>query len=299
MTPFCSTIIPTIGRPSLARAVESVLNQEGDPSDAEVIVINDSGAPLREASWMRVPHVHVAQTAHVERSAARNLGAARARGRFLHFLDDDDYLLPGALRAFRDLHARQSAGSWLHGGYETVDNRGQRVALFSPVLEGDILVPLVAGESIPLQASLIDAGAFREAGGFDSELVGVEDRDLGRRLARFARMHGMPVAVAAIRIGEEGSSTDWARIGEDDRTGREKVLGLPGTAARLRRSARDAYWRGRICRAYIGSTHWNATRGRFGTSVRRVVEGARLVDGRVVTPSFWRGVCRPFRQSLT
>jgi glycosyltransferase involved in cell wall biosynthesis len=290
MTPFCSTIIPTIGRPSLARAVESVLDQEGDPSDAEVIVVNDSGAPLREANWMRVPRVRVLETPRVERCRARNAGALAARGTFLHFLDDDDCLLPGALRAFRDLHARQSAGTWLHGGYETVDNRGQRVALFTPVIEGDILVPLIAGESVPLQASLIDAGAFREAGGFDSALVGVEDRDLGRRLARFVQMHGMPVAVAAVRIGEDGSSTNWARIGEDDRTGREKILGIPGTAARLRRSARDAHWRGRICRAYLGSMHWNATRGRFGTMVRRAVEGARLVDGRAVTPSFWRGV---------
>ena len=292
MTPFCSTIIPTVGRSTLARAVESVLSQDIDHGRCEVIVINDSGAPLADEGWMRSPRVVVIDTPRVERCLARNAGAARAGGRFLHFLDDDDHLLPGAMQAFRELHGREPAGTWLHGGYETVDNAGQRVDLFCPKLEGDVLVPLVAGESIPLQASLIRADAFRDAGGFDPDLVGVEDRDLGRRLAQSARMCGMAVVVAAVRIGEQGSTTNWARIGEDDRSGREKVLDAPGTAARLRASTRDAYWRGRIYRAYLGSTDWNASRRRWGTMARRMVAGARLLDWRAATPAFWRGVRR-------
>jgi glycosyltransferase involved in cell wall biosynthesis len=290
MRPFCSTIIPTVGRASLARAVSSVLEQDGDPREAEVVVVNDSGAPLPSASWIGSPRVRVIASDRVERSRARNLGAARARGRFLHFLDDDDVLLPGALAAFRDLHAESPTAAWLHGGYETVDNAGLRVDLFRPALEGDILVPLVAGESIPLQASLIEAAAFREAGGFDPDLNCAEDRDLGRRLARFVQMQAMPVAVASIRVGQVGSTTNWARLAEDDRTGREKVLALQETAARLRANARDAYWRGRICRAYLGSTHWNVVRGHFVRSGQRAIAAARLVDRRAVTPAFWRGV---------
>ena len=43
---FCSTIIPTIGRPSLSRAVCSVLDQEFSHDDFEVIVVSDSRKPL-------------------------------------------------------------------------------------------------------------------------------------------------------------------------------------------------------------------------------------------------------------
>ena len=291
MRPFCSTIIPTVGRSTLARAVESVLGQDSEPGLCEVIVVNDSGAPLAAEDWTQSPRVAVIETPRVERSLARNAGAALARGLFLHFLDDDDRLMPGAMQAFRDLHARHPVGTWLHGGYETVDNAGQQVDVFFPELQGDILVPLVAGESIPLQASLIRGDAFRAAGGFDPEFVGVEDRDLGRRLARFAQICRIPVCVAAIRIGEQGSTTTWARIGEDDRTGREKILDTAGTAERLRSSARDAYWRGRIYRAYLGSTGWNAARGRWATMLRRAVASARMLDWRAATPAFWRGVC--------
>jgi len=43
---FCSTIIPTIGRATLARAVQSVLEQDFTAADYEVIIVNDSGKPL-------------------------------------------------------------------------------------------------------------------------------------------------------------------------------------------------------------------------------------------------------------
>jgi glycosyltransferase involved in cell wall biosynthesis len=43
-----STIIPTVGRPELSRAVESVLKQDFQTDQSEVIVVNDSGAPCRK-----------------------------------------------------------------------------------------------------------------------------------------------------------------------------------------------------------------------------------------------------------
>ena len=41
----------------------------------------------------------VVNTHHSERSVARNTGAALSHGDYLHFLDDDDILLPGAYAA--------------------------------------------------------------------------------------------------------------------------------------------------------------------------------------------------------
>ena len=96
---FCSTIIPTVGRGTLNRAVESILSQEFGRS-FEVIVVNDSGRPLPPAGWQQAERVMVIDTFRRERSVARNVGAAVARGRDLHFLDDDDWLLPGALDVF-------------------------------------------------------------------------------------------------------------------------------------------------------------------------------------------------------
>src|SRR5688572_12344723 len=93
---LCSTIIPTIGRSSLQRAVESVLSQSVPGKEFEVLVINDSGSLLPEAKWQRSAMVKIINTNRRERSVARNTGAAAARGTYLHFLDDDDWLTEDA-----------------------------------------------------------------------------------------------------------------------------------------------------------------------------------------------------------
>ena len=75
---FATTIIPTIGRATLSRAVRSVLDQAFDAADFEVIVVNDSGSPLPDAEWRRSERVRVVDTRRRERSVARNTGAAVA-----------------------------------------------------------------------------------------------------------------------------------------------------------------------------------------------------------------------------
>ncbi len=89
---FCSTIIPTVGRDSLARAVNSVLDQDFAREDFEVIVVNDTGEPLPDADWQHSDRVTLVTNYRHERSVARNTGAAMAAGRYLHFLDDDDWM---------------------------------------------------------------------------------------------------------------------------------------------------------------------------------------------------------------
>ncbi|MBN1262112.1 MAG: glycosyltransferase family 2 protein, partial [Anaerolineae bacterium] len=118
---FCSTIIPTIARPSLDRAVESVLAQELEGDAFEVIVVNDSGAPLIPAPWHSHDQVRIIDTRQREKCFARNTGAAVARGRYLNFLDDDDWLLPGAFAAFRDYIRKNGEAKVLYGNVLYVD----------------------------------------------------------------------------------------------------------------------------------------------------------------------------------
>jgi len=98
---FCSTIIPTVDRPTFARAVQSVLEQDFT-TVFQVINVNDFGSPLPEAEWQHSARVRVVDTDFREHSVARNMGAAIAKGRCLHFLDDDMFL-PDALNALWSL----------------------------------------------------------------------------------------------------------------------------------------------------------------------------------------------------
>ena len=170
---FCSTIIPTIGRPELSRAVNSVLSQEFTADEFEIIVVNDSDKPLDQADWQQSERVQLFHTKQHERSIARNTGAAIARGRYLHFLDDDDWLLPNALENLWHL-ANSSDAVWLYGGTQLVDRNGKSIIKLHQGISGNGFIQVLAGEHIHLQASLIEAVTFFAVGGFNPLLAGPE-----------------------------------------------------------------------------------------------------------------------------
>jgi len=289
---FSSSIIPTINRPTLSRAVHSVLDQDFTAEDFEVIVVNDSGQPLPSEAWQQSPRVRLLNTNRRERSVARNAGAAIAKGDYLHFLDDDDILLPGALNAFWNLAKKADDAVWLYGSWQIVDNQGQKVNEFHPELTGNIFALLVSGEGLPFQASLLKAEPFFRAGAYDPipMLTGVEDRDVGRRLALFGSLAYTPSVVAQVRIGEEGSSTNWDAIAEGDRWGREKALQTYGALARIRSSAISSYWRGRASRAYFASSVWNLKHRNLLVAISRLLSGISLTGSYIFSTGYWIGL---------
>jgi glycosyltransferase involved in cell wall biosynthesis len=303
---FTSTIIPTINRVTLTRAVRSVLEQEPARDDFELIVVNDSGSPLPGAAWQESPRVRVLTTDRKERSVARNTGAAVAEGRYFHFLDDDDWLLPGALESFRGL-ARQREAAMLYGGYRIVDSGGRVLEERRPAEAGNCFVRFMTGEWLPLQASLIDARAFFAVGGFaplDTLLGGNEDVHLSRRLSLTEDIAGTTDLVAAIRTDPEESTTNYADLQKQSRLSREKLLRYRGAFARLNASARaqptDAcYWRGRVSRIYFASTIWSAKRLLPLTAAMRAWTGLAalaLAGPDLFSLGFWRGAAHPHRR---
>lgn len=99
MPPLLSVIIPTHKRPQfLPRAIDSALLAAPD-GDVEVIVVpNGVDISWREIAkkYQNEPRViwSAIETAHA--NAARNHGLELAKGKYIRFLDDDDYLLEEA-----------------------------------------------------------------------------------------------------------------------------------------------------------------------------------------------------------
>ena len=298
---LCSTIIPTVGRDTLARAVESVLSQTLTAAGFEVIVVNDSGQPLSAAAWQQAPHVQVIETYRRERSVARNTGAAVANGRFLHFLDDDDWLAPDALQTLWEL-AQTNSAAWLYGSTRLVDHDGRTLIQLYHQLQGNCFLPALAGEWIPLQASLIDARAFFELGGFDPLLSGPEDIDLLRRLALHHDIAGTDALIAFVEWRTAGSTTDYNHHPQQSRWAREQILDGPGVFGRLRQSTclqtgDQAGWYGRITRLYLTSLIWNVRRRRLLTAGSRAAHALfslALSGPRLFSVAFWQSVSRPY-----
>lgn len=91
-----AVIIPTVGRPSLERAIASVEDQTPRPSS--IVVIDDTPNGLCPGRLQEFHSVCVLRGPRRGPAAARNVGLANvAESTWVAFLDDDDIWLPGKL----------------------------------------------------------------------------------------------------------------------------------------------------------------------------------------------------------
>ncbi len=290
---FSTTIIPTLGRESLTRAVQSVLTQDFTAEDFEVIVVNDSGNSLSFPDWQHSDRVTIINTKSRERSVARNAAAALARGRYLHFLDDDDWLLPGALKELHRLAMTHNA-KWIYGTSRLVDGNNTLLTEHHLDLDGNVFTQVVAGEWLPMQSSIIDADLFFEVGGFDWRLIGVEDKDICRKIAHRADFVATRLPIACLTRDRATSTTDYSKTTMRSVLSRDIRFDEPGTFGRMKTSANDAYWRGRLVRAYLTCVVWNLKERSFLRGLSRFFGGVvpgLLTSGRsLLTWSFWRAL---------
>jgi hypothetical protein len=294
---FSSTIIPTVGRDTLARAVHSVLSQSSEKCDFEVIVVNDSGKPLPQHEWQSSTRVQVINTNRRERSVARNTGAAIAQGQYLHFLDDDDWLFPDALCHFWQLWQNQEA-AWLYGSSQLVKRNGSQLIQLQHEIEGNCFLQAMAGEWIPLQSSLIEAKLFHQLGGFSALITGPEDIDLFRRICLYGNVAGTSGLIASIERGEVGSTTPYNRHPQMSRLAREQILDDPLAFHRMKENATSGYWLGRMLRIYFTSALWNLQHKRLATAASRLVSGLAVIalsHLRISTMSFWKAFLSPYQ----
>ena len=118
-----SVVIPTHKRPQfLARAIRSAIESVPD-GRVEVLVVPNGP----DESWKSVADEfaadsrvkwHPIEDAHA--NVARNHGLTLAQGKYVRFLDDDDFLFPGA--AARQLEAIESKGADIASGNVTLLN---------------------------------------------------------------------------------------------------------------------------------------------------------------------------------
>ena len=94
-----AAVVPTIGRDSLLRAIDSILEQSHPVS--ELVVVNDSQAQVslvEDGAVKGVPLVEVYTGGLTGDGNARNVGVRSATASHIAYLDDDDIWLPHHLK---------------------------------------------------------------------------------------------------------------------------------------------------------------------------------------------------------
>jgi glycosyltransferase involved in cell wall biosynthesis len=215
--PQVSVIVPTLGRPLLALALRSALNQRG--VDLEVLVVDDGSGGRPRPILERIGDPRVRMLGHDRRrgiGAARNTGVAEAGGAWVAFLDDDDLWAPEKLAHQLD-RAQAEGRDWVYTGAVGVDDRHRVLHVERPILPEEVVRQLPRRNVVPAGASnvTVRAAALAAAGPFDTRLHGTEDWDLFIRLARRGPPAAVQAPLVAVRLHEQQSSLETARLLED------------------------------------------------------------------------------------
>jgi len=212
--PLVSLIIPNYrGVRLLPSCLDSVMSQEtGLPY--EVIVVDDrSDDESVELVATRYPQVHlVINHRNMGPAAAKNVGAGRAKGEYVAFLDNDVELEPGWLQAMysrlneSDERVGACASHILLNGYQSLLNStGGLVNLLGCAWDRGIFKNDSVSYSRNTRvmyacsaAMMIKKAVFDEVGGFDERFRYLfEDADLGWRMNIYGyRVVYEPAAIA-------------------------------------------------------------------------------------------------------
>lgn len=206
-----SVVVPSFNQAQFVEATLQSLFAQQD-RDLEILVV-DGGSSDGSADVIRRHEDRLAWWVSERddgQSHALNKGFARASGAWLCWLNSDDLLLPGALRALREHIAQAPDTRWWIGGGEFIDEQGRRQRGFAAP----------AGLSRPQQLSdwrshwfaqpgtFFSRALFDEAGGrVREDMHYAMDLELWLRLLALAPPGRIDRALAAYRLHAQAKTT--------------------------------------------------------------------------------------------
>ena len=169
--PTVSIIVPTYNRPQmLDRALKSIEGQTYQ--DYEIIIVNDAGTNVLDVAKKYEKTVLIEHTENKGLPATRNTGISMARGKYIAFLDDDDFYFPIHLEVL--VRALEEG---VDGAY-TESYRWDNEQVFNHTLSADFSPErIAAGCPFYVNNVMIKAELFRQFQ-FDENLPSHEDYDL-------------------------------------------------------------------------------------------------------------------------
>ena len=190
-----SVIIPTKNRKKQAlTAIESVVNQSYSVN--EIIVVDDgSDDKLKLDDMPEQGGKQITQILYNDSSKGanycRNLGAVKAAGDILMFLDDDDTWEPNKVKSQLDVFANKPDCGLVYTGklFVSSGNRNHILRKVTPKKRGDLKREIFKNNWIGSTSGVaVRKDIFHESGKFDETLPSFQDYDLYIRICQLTRI---------------------------------------------------------------------------------------------------------------
>lgn len=191
--PLVSIIIPCYNSQAfVGRAIQSV-QQQLYPNWELLLVDNgstDDTLPILERYAAEQPaRIRVLQQPRKGAPAARNMGAAAAKGLYLQFLDSDDELTPEKLAVQMDVQRTEQVAIVAGSITKVMESESGISTSNHPCLREDVWLALVTTGLGRTSSLLFEKQAFLNAGGWNEAQTSSQEYELlFRMLSRGARL---------------------------------------------------------------------------------------------------------------
>jgi glycosyltransferase involved in cell wall biosynthesis len=181
---YFSVIIPTFNRAhSVSKAINSVLGQTF--SDFEIIIVDDASTDNTEAivaSFHDDRISYIKNDTNKERCISRNKGIEKATGKYICFLDSDDYHLPEHLqKLYQFIHSKKEPEALFFTNSWNEDEQGHRTERNCPDFEKYNSYSYFLHYTVNPQRWAVHHQVFAKIK-FDSKIVICEDMDTSLRI---------------------------------------------------------------------------------------------------------------------
>lgn len=224
-TPQVSVIIPCYNYGHfLPDAIHSVLNQQKDGVELEIVVVDDGSVDnTSEVAGSYGPVVRYIYQENQGLSGARNTGARNARGEFLLFLDADDLLGPHVLQKHLDNFSANPGLDLSVSLCICTGGNGEPASLW-PLKASHLDMHICYSNISPVHTFMLRSSIAKDVGFFDSGLKACEDYDYWLRCAeKGARFGAMPESFVVYRQHDDSMSSHMVHQYIHDRVVRTKI----------------------------------------------------------------------------
>ncbi len=200
-----SVICRTLGRDQLQLALQSVALQTYP--NIEIVLVDAAGSNSLnyESAAARIPVNLVSTNQPLSRSQAANAGLEAAKGKYIQFLDDDDWIDPAHLSQLVDFLDKNEKFQAAYSSTQKTTSAGNPVDYvfredYDPIL-------LMRDNYIPIHAMLFESSLLQQGCRFDEAFDIYEDWDFWLQLSQHTAFHHIESLTAFYR---EGGDSDTA-----------------------------------------------------------------------------------------